>query len=333
MTRLEWWHDVSPGFVAVPELLQETFATRVANYETTVHPPSIAADDVTARSGFLAPPRIGGRRPAMAEDCWGDIHHGTRASPVGVVVQQLAFSTEITDDRGLPHAVESVVAAMDAWWDNVRAWLEIVTGQHLTQVGHQEVEVIGNKTPIWELQEDGTHGKKFNFDVTVDLDQRQVRGVTAGILRECVSRSAEGPSLAWTLVRDARSLHEVGQYRRAVIDVATAAELAVTKILDIRLEKVEEQVRTALLKAHTMLGRKKALLSALGCPLPVNFQIDLVNKRNEAVHDGIDIAPGECAAAIEAASLVVEQAFPLPNLPDTPEQLLWGRPRQANIHL
>jgi hypothetical protein len=114
----------------------------------------------------------------MAEDCWGDIHHGTRANPVAVVVQQLAFDTEITDDGDLPHAVESIVAAMDAWWVNVRAWLEIVTGQHLTQVGHQEVEVIGNKTPIWELQEDGTHGKKFNFDVTVDLDQRQVRGVT-----------------------------------------------------------------------------------------------------------------------------------------------------------
>jgi len=182
---------------------------------------------------------------------------------------------------------------------NVRAWLEIVTGQHLTQVGHQEVEVIGNKTPIWELQEDGTHGNKFNFDVTVDLDQRQVRGVTAGILRECVSRSAEGPSLAWTLVRDARSLHEVGQYRRAVIDVATAAELAVTKMLDIRLDKVEEQVRTALLKAHTMLGRKKAVLSALGCPLPVNLQIDLVNQRNEAVHDGIE--PGRpCSSSAQS---------------------------------
>lgn len=66
----------------------------------------------------------------MAEDCWGDIHHGTRANPVGVVVQQLAFSTDITDDGDLPHAVESIVAAMDAWWENVRAWLEIVTGQH-----------------------------------------------------------------------------------------------------------------------------------------------------------------------------------------------------------
>jgi hypothetical protein len=52
--------------------------------------------------------------------------------------------------------------------------------------------------------------------------------------------------------------------------------------LEVHVEKVEEQVRTALLKAHTMLGRKKAVLSALGCPLPVNFQIDLVNKRNEA---------------------------------------------------
>jgi hypothetical protein len=115
--------------------------------------------------------------------------------------------------------------------------------------------------------------------------------------------------------------------------VVTSRLFVVTSRRSGRLEKVEEQVQTALLKAHTMLSRKKALLSALGCPLPVNFQIDLVTKRNEAVHDGIDIAPGVCAAAIEVASLVVEQAFPLPNLPDTPEQLLWGSPRQANIHL
>ena len=42
----------------------------------------------------------------------------------------------------------------------------------------------------------------------------------------------DGPSLAWILLRDARSLAAADQRRRAVIDAATAAELAVTAMLD-----------------------------------------------------------------------------------------------------
>jgi len=268
LTRLEWWHGVEPGFVAHSVLLEETFATRIATYDATVHPPSISAPGIPNAGGLLTPPRIGERPAATPEDYWGEIHQfGADKVPVGVIVRQLAFTAELADEVDLSEAVVSIVGAMDEWWENVRAWLEVTTGQHLTQVGHQDVEVIGNKTPIWPLKDDGTYGKKFNFDVTIaGAMPRRVRGVSADLLRECVLRSSDGPPLAWTLLRDASSLHHVGQYRRAVIDAATAAELGVTKMLDIRLNDVEEQVRAALLKAHTMLGRKKALLAALGLP-------------------------------------------------------------------
>jgi len=59
----------------------------------------------------------------------------------------------------------------------------------------------------------------------------------------------------------------------------------------------------------------------------------LVNKRNDAVHDGRDVDPVDCAAAIEVAAAVVEHAFPLPGVPETTGELLWGKPNRANMYL
>jgi hypothetical protein len=70
-----------------------------------------------------------------------------------------------------------------------------------------------------------------------------------------------------------------------------------------------------------MLGRKKSLLSALGRPLPDNFQTDLVDKRNDAVHEGAEISRAEARDAIAAALSVVEEAFPLPTPPGSAEPI------------
>ena len=108
----------------------------------------------------------------------------------------------------------------------MRTWLEIVTGQNLTKIGHEEdTIVLGNKTPIWVVTADGSAKDPFSFPITVDLSLRHVNAVTADVLQGCLSVASNGfPALAWTLLRDGRSLYKVHQYRRALIDAATAAE-------------------------------------------------------------------------------------------------------------
>ena len=55
---------------------------------------------------------------------------------ISVVVERLALTADIeADDATLQQLAESIVAAMDAWWEAARAWLKIVTGQHLTKIG------------------------------------------------------------------------------------------------------------------------------------------------------------------------------------------------------
>jgi hypothetical protein len=58
---LEWWHPLGSGFVAPAELLNETVATRIADYLVTGWPPSLSTGDCVAAS-WLAPPRIAERR-------------------------------------------------------------------------------------------------------------------------------------------------------------------------------------------------------------------------------------------------------------------------------
>jgi hypothetical protein len=312
MTILEWWYGLECSFVAPAQLLNKTFPARIAGYDATVHPPSITVGD-GVDAGWLAPPRVLGRPPAKAEEYWGMVHHGTKENPVGVMIQQLAFTAEVADGADLEQFAKGLVDAMDAWWENVRAWLEVVTGQHLTDVGHQKIGYIGHKTPIWPLLEDGTHWTPISWLTTSQLPfPRQVPAVTADILRDCAALADVAPQLAWTLLRDARSLAIADQRRRAVIDAATAGELAVTAMLDDSL-KTETATEAARLKRRApMLSQKVDLLDSRGHPLPQSFRLDLMYKRNEAVHEGTQVTPAECGAAIAEAAAVVETAFPLP---------------------
>lgn len=326
MTVVEWWYGLDKGFVATGDFLNETIAARIAERDVIVHPPSITLDDGVGAS-WLAPPRVLGRPALRSEEYWGMVHHGTKSDPVGVVVKQLAFTTEIDDGADVEATAELIAGAMDVWWDHVRGWLEVMAGQHLTMVGHHKMEYIGSKTPMWALCKDGTRRTPISIagSSSIRLGREKVVGVDRDIFRDCVSLADEGPSLAWILLRDARSLAAAGQFRRAIIDAATAGELAVTAMLDASLNTETQNEATRLRIGANNLGRKLGLLASRGHSLPQSFRRDLVYKRNDAVHEGIPISPGDCRAAIVEAAGVVETAFPLPTPPGASRALrrLW----------
>jgi hypothetical protein len=326
MILVEWRYNLDARVVAPADLLKETFATRIAGHDAMVWPPSIPV--VEGDGGWhLAPPRILGRPPAESNSSWGTVVQRRNQLPTAVLVERLAFTTEIAGGGAdVDQAAESIVAAMDAWWDNVRAWLELVTGQHLTRVAQEKTKYIGSPTPIWPLNEDGSHGRPFSFTATVGIHMdRTAPGVTAEIFRDCVSLANHGPKLAWILLRDARSLARADQPRRAIIDAATAAELAVTAMLDALLVSETPTEATRLRNGAKTMKRKLDLLASRGHPLPLSLYDDLGNKRNDAVHEGTPISPGDCRAALAEAAAVVETAFPLPTPPGAsrPIRRLW----------
>ena len=317
-TRVEWWCSLDNGFVAEPELTELTFATRVTGHQATVHLPSVPSP--VRAPAQLGPPTTGSTTSGEPSEEWGEVHHTKSGKASSVVVSRLVLTAVLAgNDMGVENSALSICEDMARWRQDLQTWLEVVTGQHLTTVGHRRTEYIGYESPIWRISEDRKM-KPYSFPATIDIAQGFVRGVTPEILDKCLQLAADGPPpLAWVLLRDARSLADVRQYRRAVIDAATAAELAVTAMLDVRLASTEAKVREALVEAHRMLGRKMDLLKSLGNPLPPRFEPELVKPRNRAVHDARPVNEGGCRSAINMAASVVETAIPLP----TPLRRYW----------
>jgi hypothetical protein len=102
-------------------------------------------------------------------------------------------------------------------------------------------------------------------------------------------------------------------WRVAIIDAATATEAALTVGLIAELSKtLSLREVTKKLKDNQMLGKRLKLAGILNMPLPAGIQEDLVNPRNDAMHEGIDVTSDQVKAGITAAWAVVHQYDPLP---------------------
>jgi HEPN domain-containing protein len=120
------------------------------------------------------------------------------------------------------------------------------------------------------------------------------------------------PPAEWLFIGDARSLMKTGDYRRAVIDAGTAAELAMTEILDQYLATTESDTRNALLsRSRTLEGRATLIKELNAGEIPTDFTPGLKNPRNRAAHGGEQPTRSVAQKAVEIAEEIVEQAHPI----------------------
>jgi hypothetical protein len=108
-----------------------------------------------------------------------------------------------------------------------------------------------------------------------------------------------------------------GQNRRAVIDAATAAEVAMTTLIDkyLATANTDESVRTALRKRFRALeGRTELLKNLRSGLLPPRLQRDLIDPRNDATHGGHSLTDEQAQTAVDMAVDIVEEAYPLASL-------------------
>jgi hypothetical protein len=351
--HLEWWYDLDRPFLAEVDLLaarssySTSFVTEDGVFAATVRLPR-TPDAESGLADYLAPPRDWAATLPTRDEEWGIHYYKDHALGFkGVVIKRLAFSIQagpelvepaIRSEWGQDLLALEILNTIDTWWENVRTWLEIATNQRLAQVGHEASDWLNpnTRTSIWTVDESGER-KPLRAGGTVVQGPERVLGVTATILQDCLALAHIEPPLAWILLRDARALQNADQYRRSVIDAATAAELAATKLVDDLLVGTESGERARLLRdrSHQGLGGKAVLLRELGQGPPEGFKTDLVDRRNDAVHEGIDLKYREWQAAFRAALALVEQGFPLPTPPGSsvPLTCYWSRTIQAhNVH-
>jgi hypothetical protein len=125
-------------------------------------------------------------------------------------------------------------------------------------------------------------------------------------------RSGDHPPLARVLLTTARRAVANGNARLAVIDAATAAEVALAAGLSDRLSAdASSQVVKALIDRTRMLGPRLDLAKELCLAVPDHIRADLVDRRNAVIHRGTAVTDADAQAAITVAWELVNEYQPL----------------------
>jgi hypothetical protein len=260
---------------------------------------------------------------------WGGVIDDGRAEVVypesardTAVVYRCRFYTTLTasDGEDFEQAVDGFLGELDDWWTRFTSWVGILTSQDFVGLGGHP----GGMTQSYPL-----------FTWTSDANGRRTppqwrgyfspnRGIPmsqlgSSDLQACVTAtgSQDPPPAEWLLIRDARSLLRAGQNRRAIIDAGTAAEVAMTTLIDRYLvaANIDEPVRKALAERYRALEGRAALLRRLR-PGVLSDQLkrDLIEPRNHATHGGREFTDDEALTAVAMATDIVDKAHPLADL-------------------
>lgn len=190
-----------------------------------------------------------------------------------------AVEAPVDPDRSWRGPDQQLGEYITFWFDRVRSWVEIFSGQDLDP-GHRvyDAETVGaGLTFIVPLREG---------DLGMRLTTRRIQPVTAAEWQWILAAVRDGkePPLELLLIRDANAAFARGFYRRTVIDAAAALELKLAHILDARIEDLPEPQRRRLEGAT--LGRSIDIAKVSGFEFDVTFEDlkRLNDARNDAVH-------------------------------------------------
>lgn len=264
----------------------------------------------------------------MMDPVWGGVLDDGSAKVVypettrdSAVVLRCRFATTLTttDDEEFEEAAQRFLGELDEFWSRFTSWVGILTGQDFVGLGGDSSGLTHTRPLFtWTGDEDGQRVDmrwRYFPPPIGGIPQRQLR---LDELQTCASIAGnQAPPAEWLLIRDARSLLRAGQNRRAIIDAGTAAEVAMTTLIDRYLvaDGVTEPVRKALADKYRALEGRESLIRILR-PGVLSDQMkrDLIHPRNRATHAGREYTGAEAEAAVEMATTIVEAAHPFAGL-------------------
>lgn len=334
------------GIIVTGQCLDGAFHATVGQQDVIFHTPGWTAEDIPGsprrrQEVFLTEPEWahlqpfspGVERPwdyidsrGRVEDRWDSwgipaVTHTSQDGttvPTVAVINRLRYSASVSPGSAneCDATASAIASSIDEWWSLTSSWIEIVASQEVvptTGPTFDPARFFARR--IWTRDDSG----ELQYLPQQRTSFERVEGrktfvpITPELLQSCMTKASllEHPPLEWTLIRDARALLDAEQTRRAVIDAGTAAELAITRLIDERLATTSEAVKDALLAKYRMLGQTSSLLLKLGGQLPRGFQQALIEPRNIATHAGTPPCKEVADLAVAAATEVVEQALPL----------------------
>ena len=188
---------------------------------------------------------------------------------------------------------------INKWFNDVRTWTEIVTGQDLDP-NHRvyDAESVGAGLTFIEPPHDHALGLTITTPRVLPLRAQEWADILGFV------RDGKEPPLEEVLSRDARGAYRRDADRRAIIDAATALEIALGRHVRNHADQLPERQRGRI-SERTALGDYISIAehSGLQLAVPVDRLRWLNNLRNDAAHRGA--APGHWEAA-QAVQVMID---------------------------
>ncbi len=197
---------------------------------------------------------------------WGGGSYGVHGTGISIKALGLDFRSIGAQVPDADRSKDKVRSAGYPWLERLLDWLAVLHGEPAVS--------ISIEAPLMFLEFDPDIGP-----VGWHEPAHRIASATWLSAIEKASKNLEAPFSLVLLHKAAQNYFE-GDYRVAVINAATALELAVTAALERVLEKSSEPV----LGQVRMLGPRLDLANKLGVPVPTAAQSRLLRLRNLVIH-------------------------------------------------
>jgi hypothetical protein len=210
-------------------------------------------------------------------------------TPVGhSVVEAIVFRFQIETEGG-QESGGRVIRALRSWFRIVRNWLSALTQQDLSPDG-EPFRFFRSDAERVDLRGFGADDKSFSVrdpdPILLIREHNDVRVTVEAWGKALDEASAERDiPIEHQLLNDARAAAFRGKWRQAVLDAATATEVAVSGALRLHLANTNDQAVIDALMDRKTLGALVGLCTKFGVNIPPDLQGGLVAPRNKVVHE------------------------------------------------
>lgn len=329
------------GFLVTTDCLGQTLRSRTANHELSLTLP-VRTDGTQGNELQRAPWKYvleGDDRDACwSDDEWGSVAGAAGEKPTYAHIKRCVVHSEVTanNEVAFQEAAQRFGDELAVWWSSVCDWLDILTLQDFASLKRAQRSILNDSVQMWSGDSAGVRTAGISYQIFTG-GIHQVEVLDAHQLQAALDLAARGTQLdaEWLFMRDARSLFNAGEYRRAVIDACTAAELAVTALIDRKFDEdgTSQAERKREFGAHHGISKLKQLhkkRQASG-QLPKRLVDEVGAPRNRAAHKGASLSRAEAGTAIKTAAEVVSIAFPLSSVVPGFPAILMRSSRQLGI--
>jgi hypothetical protein len=259
---------------------------------------------------------------APDDELWGRgfAWENDELAAAAVFTAAMVFEAREPPDRvAADEAGRRLSTRIDEWATSVVSWLEVITGLDLDP--HEPLDEHVNQfltyaTRFWDVSSEGeSTWYPVNPRRFISIGGNAEQAISKRLWKKAVAAANAATRLPdeYLLIRNAKRALRRERTRFAVLDAATAADMAINgEVRRLLKSDVGEGTTDEILKQISQAVRLIPLLQSLGVALPSTSQAGLFDLRNRVIHRNVGPTTDEAKDAVAIASVIVSRCVQLP---------------------